>query len=105
MRRYLWNQLALLRTLRVLYWIPACHYDPLCFIIPFTTCAKVLLQQLWTKPTRGWNDPDIKAAWMAWEGELPDLSKYNGVVQERTGKIQSSDNFTHWDRAEITFVL
>lgn len=59
-------------TLRVVYWILARQYDPLGFIIPFMAHAKVLLQQLWIKPSRGWDDPDIpegiKAAMMAWEG-------------------------------------
>lgn len=66
-------------TLRILYRILARQYDPLGFIIPFTTGAKILLQQLWTKPARGWDDPDIpesiKAKWTAWEKELPNLAK------------------------------
>lgn len=66
-------------TLQVLYRILARQYEPLVFIIPFMTRAKILLQQLWMKPTRGCDNPDIpegiKAAWMAWEGEFPDLVK------------------------------
>lgn len=62
-------------TLRILYRILARQYDPLGFIIPFTTRAKIMLQQLWIKPGRGWDDPDIPEGWMAWEKELSGLSK------------------------------
>lgn len=40
-------------TMQILYRILARQYDPLGFIIPFTTRAKVMIQQLWMKPDRG----------------------------------------------------
>lgn len=43
-------------TLRNVYRILASQYDPLRFIVPFTTCAKVLLQKLWSKEWE-WDDP------------------------------------------------
>lgn len=66
-------------TLRILYRILARQCDPLGFIIPFTTRAKIMLQQLWIRPGRGWDDPDIpegiKVSWLAWENELSCLSE------------------------------
>ncbi|XP_073724410.1 uncharacterized protein [Misgurnus anguillicaudatus] len=64
-------------TMRTAYQVLATQYDPLGFIVPFTTRAKVLIQQLWSKQ-RGWDDPnlppDLRAAWSTWESELQHLS-------------------------------
>lgn len=64
-------------TLRNDYRVLATQYDPIGFLIPFTTRAKVLLQQLWIKE-RQWDDPilpeGIQKAWSAWENELPDIT-------------------------------
>nr|XP_055033861.1 uncharacterized protein LOC129422150 [Misgurnus anguillicaudatus] len=64
-------------TMRNIYKALASQYDPLGYIIPFITRAKVIIQQLWMKP-RDWDDPlmpdSIQKAWKAWETELPDLS-------------------------------
>ena len=43
-------------TMRTLYKILAGQYDPIGFIVPFTTRAKVLIQDLW-KQDIGWDDP------------------------------------------------
>ncbi|KAK7891694.1 hypothetical protein WMY93_023657 [Mugilogobius chulae] len=63
-------------TLRVIYKILASQYDPLGYLIPFTTRAKVVVQQLWAK-NREWDDPDLPAdllqTWKEWERELPEL--------------------------------
>lgn len=60
-------------TMRTAYQVLASQYDPLGFILPFTTRAKVIIQQLWAKK-RDWDDPDLpptlKAAWISWESEL-----------------------------------
>lgn len=44
--------------------------------MPFTTRAKVLVQQLWAKH-REWDDPDLPdnllQTWKEWERELPEL--------------------------------
>ncbi|XP_051791369.1 uncharacterized protein LOC127529975 [Erpetoichthys calabaricus] len=60
-------------TMRHIYRILASQYDPLGYILPFTTCAKVLVQKLWDKQ-RDWDDPmlpeDLLRAWNEWEGEL-----------------------------------
>ncbi|KAF7648847.1 hypothetical protein LDENG_00150750 [Lucifuga dentata] len=65
-------------TMRNIYRVLASQYDPLGFIIPFTTRAKVLVQQLWSKK-REWDDPllpsNLLNAWRAWESKLPSLSK------------------------------
>ncbi len=64
-------------TMRNIYKVLASQYDPLGYISPFTTRAKVIVQQCWMK-SRGWDDPlipnPIQQAWKAWETELPDLS-------------------------------
>ncbi|KAK9536366.1 hypothetical protein VZT92_006152 [Zoarces viviparus] len=53
-------------------------YDPLGFIVPFTTQAKILVQQLWGKQ-RDWDDPllpdDVLKPWLTWEEELQHLSQ------------------------------
>ncbi|XP_030609347.1 uncharacterized protein LOC115796997 [Archocentrus centrarchus] len=65
-------------TLRNIYRVLARLYDPLGFIVPFTTRAKVLVQRLWDKH-RDWDDPslpdDVLQPWLAWEEELQDLSQ------------------------------
>lgn len=64
--------------LRTVYRLLASQYDPLGFITPFTTRAKVLLQKLWFKE-REWDDPCLPdafvKAWTLWEKELPLLAK------------------------------
>lgn len=45
-------------TMRTAYQVLASQYNPLGFMVPFTTRAKVLIQQLWSKQ-RGWDDPDL----------------------------------------------
>lgn len=65
------------RTLRHIYRVLATQYDPLGFILPFTTCAKVLVQRLWDKQ-REWDDPnlpdDLLKSWIDWKEELPALA-------------------------------
>ena len=65
-------------TMRNIYRILASQYDPLGYIVPFTTRAKVLVQKFWARD-RGWDDPnlpsDLLAMWRAWEAELPGLSE------------------------------
>ncbi|KAL7866046.1 hypothetical protein SRHO_G00112930 [Serrasalmus rhombeus] len=64
-------------TMRSIYRILAKQYDPLGFIVPFTTRAKVLVQRLWDQK-REWDDPDLPdnliQAWLSWVEELPQLS-------------------------------
>lgn len=64
-------------TMRSMYRVLATQYDPLGVIIPYTTRAKVLIQKLWAK-RRNWDDPNLPpellAAWVSWEKELPDLA-------------------------------
>ncbi|CAM4638688.1 unnamed protein product [Leuciscus chuanchicus] len=64
-------------TMRAAYQVLASQYDPLGFILPYTTRAKVIIQQLWAKK-RDWDDPDLppnlQAAWTDWESELKQLS-------------------------------
>lgn len=65
-------------TMRNIYRVLASQYDPLGYIIPYTTCAKILVQRLWDKD-RGWDYPHLPDAllreWNCWEAELWDLSK------------------------------
>lgn len=61
-----------------IYRLLAQQYDPLGFLIPYTTRAKVIVQHLWNKK-RGWDDPhlpeDLLQAWRLWESELSQLSQ------------------------------
>lgn len=63
-------------TMRNIYRILASQYDPLGYLIPYTTRAKILVQQLWDKK-RDWDDPhlptDLLQTWTEWEAELPAL--------------------------------
>lgn len=63
-------------TMRNIYRVLASLYDPLGFIIPFTTRAKVLVQGLWSK-ARDWDDPalpeDALLMWAEWQEELQQL--------------------------------
>ncbi|KAK3553791.1 hypothetical protein QTP70_012165 [Hemibagrus guttatus] len=60
-------------TLRNIYKVLATQYDPLGWLLPFTTRAKVIVKQLWNKQ-RGWDDPNLPPellqSWNAWEEEL-----------------------------------
>lgn len=63
-------------TLRNIYKVLASQYDPLGYITPFTTRAKVLLQQVWVN-NKEWDTPiktrELNQAWVQWESELPEL--------------------------------
>ncbi|KAL0165842.1 hypothetical protein M9458_037686, partial [Cirrhinus mrigala] len=65
-------------TMRNIYKVLASQYDPIGFILPYTTCAKIIVRQLWDKH-RDWDDPqlpqDLLQAWRDWEGELEFLQK------------------------------
>ncbi|KAK7880766.1 hypothetical protein WMY93_032579 [Mugilogobius chulae] len=65
-------------TMRNIYRLLAQQYDPLGYIIPYTTRAKIIVQRLWDKK-RGWDDPNLPEellqAWRLWEEELPHLSQ------------------------------
>lgn len=54
----------------------ASQYDPIGYIVPFTTRAKVIVQKLWDKK-REWDDPclpeNLLNLWKAWESELDGL--------------------------------
>lgn len=63
-------------TLQYIYSVLARLYDPLGYLPPFTTRAKILAQQLW-RNERDWDDPllphDLLTAWRTWEEELDHL--------------------------------
>jgi hypothetical protein len=65
-------------TMRSIYRVLASQYDPLGYIIPYTTRAKILVQRLWDKK-RDWDDTqlpeDLLRLWRLWEEELSDLEK------------------------------
>lgn len=70
------NQENSVPTLRNIYKTLASQYDPLGFLIPFTTRAKIIIQRLWDKK-REWDDPDLPKdllqAWLTWQSELSQL--------------------------------
>ncbi|KAL3973453.1 solute carrier family 15, member 5 [Sarotherodon galilaeus] len=59
--------------MRNIYKVLASQYNPLGFILPYTTRAKVIIRHLWDKQ-RGWDDPhlpqELMQQWTAWEEEL-----------------------------------
>ncbi len=65
-------------TLRNIYKVLASQYDPLGYIIPFTTQAKILVQDLW-KIHLGWDDliesDSLQNRWQTWVQELPNLEQ------------------------------
>lgn len=62
--------------MRNLYKVLASQYDPLVYLAPFTTRAKILVQDLW-KQERGWDNiiktNSLLEKWQAWELELQNL--------------------------------
>ncbi|XP_042610577.1 uncharacterized protein LOC109111550 [Cyprinus carpio] len=65
-------------TMRQIYRVLASQYDPLGYLIPYTTRAKILVQRLWDKK-RDWDDPqlpkELLASWHKWEKELSGLEE------------------------------
>ncbi|XP_005167247.1 uncharacterized protein [Danio rerio] len=63
-------------TLRNVYKVLATQYDPLGYLIPFTTKAKILIQDLWNLKV-GWDDvihpESLRIQWRQWEAELANL--------------------------------
>ncbi len=61
-------------TMRKIYRTLAKLYDPLGYLIPYSTRAKIIVQLLWDK-RREWDDPNLpanlQASWNQWESELP----------------------------------
>lgn len=64
-------------TLRNVYKVLASQYDPIGYLIPFTTRAKVLVQDLW-KTNLTWDDPitseSLLSRWQTWLQELQGLN-------------------------------
>lgn len=62
--------------MRNIYKVLALQYDPLGYILPYTTRAKILLHHFWEKK-RDWDDPllpqDLMQLWKEWEDELHTL--------------------------------
>ncbi|KAK7922058.1 hypothetical protein WMY93_008960 [Mugilogobius chulae] len=62
-------------TLRNVYKVLASQYDPLGYICPYTTRAKLIVQALWSTE-RGWDEPiegSLLQSWLEWESELSHL--------------------------------
>jgi len=80
--------------MRNIYRVLASQHDPLGYIFPFTTRAKILVEQLWDKH-RDWDDSnlpqDLLMAWHSWEGELKHLPQV---------KIPRCYSPTHMDHPE-----
>ncbi|XP_039534154.1 uncharacterized protein LOC120483252 [Pimephales promelas] len=65
-------------TMRNLYKTLASQFDPLGFIVPFTTRAKILIQDLW-KHNLSWDDPiepiHLREIWSKWVAELSSITR------------------------------
>ncbi len=77
-----------------IYRILASQYDPLGYLIPYTTRAKIIVQCLWDKK-RDWDDPCLPAdplqTWTEWEEELPALQN---IVLPRCYSSPIKDSLT-----------
>ncbi|KAK7944873.1 hypothetical protein WMY93_000601 [Mugilogobius chulae] len=94
-------------TMRNIYRTLASQYDPLGYILPFTTRAKVIVQQLWAKH-RDWDDTqlpeDLLQQWLAWEKELriyprllcQDATQHQVFVGTRIAEIQDLTEQSTW---------
>lgn len=82
-------------TMRNIFRVLASQYDRIGFLIPFTTRAKVLVQQLWDKK-REWDDPllpgDLLTAWQAWENELLHLDDIRLPRCYMSSALDQADN-------------
>ncbi|XP_026219876.1 uncharacterized protein LOC113164689 [Anabas testudineus] len=82
-------------TLRTIYQVLASQYDPLGFIVPYTTRAKVIVQRLWDKK-RDWDDPSLPEGllhmWQEWESELSSLKN---IVLPRCYTSEEMDSDTN----------
>ncbi len=59
-------------TMQNIYRVLASQYDPLGYILPYTTRAKILVQALWINK-RGWDDSigeEMLDKWQKWTNEL-----------------------------------
>jgi len=66
-------------TMRNIYRVLASQYDPLGYILPYTTRAKILVQALWINK-RGWDDcieNEMLNKWQEWTNELQYLPLVN----------------------------
>ncbi|KAL0194586.1 hypothetical protein M9458_008158, partial [Cirrhinus mrigala] len=65
-------------TMHQIYRVLASQYDPLGYLIPYITRAKILVQRLWDKK-HDWDDPqlpkDLLTSWHEWEKELSGLEE------------------------------
>lgn len=80
--------------MRVIYRVLASQYDPLGYILPFMTRAKVLAQELWTSK-RGWDDHVLS------DGQIENMGKsvlrplyLNHAQMLRAPKGRQSDHRT-----------
>lgn len=100
-------------TMRNVYKVLASQYDPLGYLIPFTTRAKVLLQQLWVN-NKQWDQPipagDLQHRWSEWEsGELPNLVHislprwYNGNNTKAPSNIMVRELHIFCDASERAY--
>lgn len=97
-------------TMRNIYRTLASQYDPIGYILPFTTRAKVLVQRLWAKE-REWDDPllpsDLLQAWNTWEGELQHLPQIKlprcYVTPELDGTDVGRELHVFCDASEVAY--
>nr|XP_054592608.1 uncharacterized protein LOC107395320 [Nothobranchius furzeri]XP_054592609.1 uncharacterized protein LOC107395320 [Nothobranchius furzeri] len=82
-------------TLRNVYKVLATQYDPLGYICPYTTRAKLIVQALWSTE-RGWDEPiegNLLQSWLEWEGELSHLQHV--IIPRCYAPPHNSSNVTY----------
>lgn len=85
-------------TLRTVYRTLASQYDPLGYLLPYTTRTKMIVQDLWRRKQE-WDDPiqppELMDQWLNWERELANLHQ---VQMPRCYAPASGDSpTTRWD--------
>lgn len=95
--------------MRHIYRVLARLYDPLGYLLPFSTRAKILLQQLWKKE-REWDDPLLPHGLFqtleSWENELvylPEVSLPHCYTSKEMDPLASRELHVFCDASEHAY--
>ncbi|KAL6486734.1 hypothetical protein MHYP_G00061260 [Metynnis hypsauchen] len=81
--------------MRVIYKVLASQYDPLGYILPFVTHAKVLVQRLWGKRS-GWDDPLLPDSTTVLAWIKSESCRFKVFVGTRIAEIHEITDVSDW---------